>query len=113
MRLAGGHRHDAVGGHGATDVEHEAVVAGQEAVAEDAEAPRIVVRRALDGRHRLQVGGLHHAYLRARTYGGTHDDRLNNSLTRQRSVQAFAFSTGLRRRYAGWYVTTSGVLRGP
>ena len=91
VRLAGGDRHDAVARHAAADVEHQAVVAGQQAIAKDAEAPGILIGRALDGRDRLQVGRLHQANLRTRMDGGAHGDWLSSSLTMQRSVHAFAF----------------------
>src|SRR5690606_41736513 len=48
VRLGRRDRHDAVPGHRAVDLEHDAVIAGEQAVAEDTEAPREFVRGPLD-----------------------------------------------------------------
>src|SRR5690606_30614635 len=72
VRLGRRDRHDAVPGHRAVDLEHDAVIAGEQAVAEDTEAPREFVRGPLDLGDRLQVRRLHHAYLRLRLNGGAH-----------------------------------------
>src|SRR5690606_29216096 len=76
VRLGGRDRHDAVAGHGAVDLEHDAVVAGEQAVPEDAEAPRVVVRRPPHLGDPPQVGRLHHADQRLRLNGGTHGPAL-------------------------------------
>ncbi len=101
MRLRGRDRHDAVAGDVLTDVEHEAVVAREQAVAEDPEAPRKRVRGALHGRDRLQVGRLHEPDLSAGFDGGAHARLCKSSLTMHKSVQAVAFCNGLRSKYAG------------
>src|SRR5690606_26674349 len=72
VRLRGRDRHDAVAGYRAFDLEHDAVIPGEQAIAKDAEAPWIVVRGPLDLGDRLQVGRLHHADLRLRSNGRAH-----------------------------------------
>src|SRR5687768_2894134 len=101
MRFAGRNRHDPVTRDGAGDVEYQAVITREQAIAENTEAPGILIRRPLDGRDRLEVGRLHQANLGSWMNGGAHGDRLNSSLTRQRSVHAVALASGVRSKYAG------------
>src|SRR5262249_25885687 len=98
MRLRGGNGHDAVARDAAADIEREAVVAREQAVAKDPEAPWIVVRRPFDGGHGLQIRRLHEADFVARTDFHAHRSLPNRSLTMQRPVHALAFSPGLRSR---------------
>src|SRR5262252_10472341 len=113
MSLGGGDRHDSVAGHVLANVEHEAVIPREQAVAKNAEAPGKRVRRTLYSRDRLQVGRLHEPDLGAGFDGGAHARFCKSSLTMHKSVQAVAFCNGLRSKYAGWYVTTSGVPSSP
>src|SRR5690606_16583655 len=62
------------------EVEHDAVVTGEQTVAENTETPGVVVSRALDFRDALQVRRLHDANLRAGAYGGAHRTTLLRGL---------------------------------
>src|SRR4029077_1984825 len=96
MRLAGCDRHDAVRRNATADVEHEALIAGQQAVAKDSEAPGKLVGGALDCGHRLQVGRLHEPDFGTWLDGGAHCGFRSRSLTMHRSAQAVALASGLR-----------------
>src|SRR3954464_9173508 len=101
MSLRGRDRHDAVTGQVLTYVEHEAVVARQQAVAEYPEAPWKSVGRPFHSRHRLQLGRLHEPDFDAGFDGSAHARVCKSSLTMHKSVQAVAFCNGLRSKYAG------------
>src|SRR5690554_4577763 len=122
MGLGGGNRHDAVAGDDAIDLQCNAVVARKETIAKDAEAPRVIVGRAFDLGDGFEVGRLHHPDMVPLLDGDAHRlppaswpsgsaCSMGNSM--QRSCQLFAFASGVRSRYAGWYVTTSGIAASP
>src|SRR5690606_7668296 len=77
--LGRGDRHDRVTADGARDFEDETIITRQQAITEDAEAPRVVVSRALDLGDRLEVTRQHQPDLGIGTNGCAHQSEARSA----------------------------------